>query len=41
MKCREKREIKDPQKTQLKNGRTAVKGTCLELGTKVFPIGKP
>ena len=34
VKCREKREIKDPQETTLKNGRPAVKGTCPECGTK-------
>ena len=41
VKSREKREIKDPQETQLKNGRPAVKGTCPECGTNVFRIGKP
>ena len=30
VKCREKREIKNPQVTELKNGRPAVKGTCPE-----------
>ena len=37
---REKREIKDPVETQLKNGRPAMKGTCPECGTNVFRIGK-
>jgi len=41
VKCRTKREIKDPQEVSLKNGRPAVKGTCPECGTKVFRIGKP
>ena len=41
VKCRTKREIKDPQEVTLKNGRPAVKGTCPECGTKVFRIGKP
>ena len=41
VKCREKREIKNPQITELKNGRPAVKGTCPECGTNVFRIGKP
>ncbi|GIS96519.1 MAG: hypothetical protein CM1200mP23_3250 [Nitrososphaerota archaeon] len=36
-----KREIKDPQETTLKNGRPAVKGTCPECGTNMFRIGKP
>jgi galactose-1-phosphate uridylyltransferase len=41
VKCREKREIKDPQETTLKNGRPALKGTCPVCGTNVFRIGKP
>ena len=41
VKCRTKREIKDPEETTLKNGRPAVKGTCPECGTKMFRIGKP
>ena len=41
VKCRTKREIKDPEEVTLKNGRPAVKGTCPECGTKVFRIGKP
>ena len=40
VKCRAKREIKDPEVTKLKNGRPAVKGTCPTCGTKVFRIGK-
>jgi Zn finger protein HypA/HybF involved in hydrogenase expression len=40
VKCRAKREIKDPQETTLKNGRPAVKGTCPKCGTNVFRIGK-
>ena len=40
VKCRDKREIKDPVETQLKNGRPAMKGTCPECGTNVFRIGK-
>ena len=41
VKCRTKREIKDPEEVTLKNGRPAVKGTCPECGTKMFRIGKP
>jgi|TARA_Y100000815_G_C13267397_1_gene471617 RNase P subunit RPR2 len=41
VKCRTKREIKDPEETTLKNGRPAMKGTCPECGTKMFRIGKP
>ncbi|MCH8085087.1 MAG: DUF5679 domain-containing protein [Nitrosopumilus sp.] len=40
VKCREKRDIKNPEETTLKNGRPAVKGTCPTCGTKVFRIGK-
>ena len=40
VKCRTKREIKDPQETTLKNGRPAMKGTCPECGTYMFRIGK-
>ena len=39
-KCREKREIKDPQQVTLKNGRPAARGACSQCGTKVFRIGK-
>ena len=41
VKCRTKREIKDPKEVSLKNVRPAVKGTCPECGTNVFRIGKP
>jgi len=40
VKCKAKREIKDPQATVLKNGRPATKGTCATCGTKMFRIGK-
>ncbi|MDH3618217.1 MAG: DUF5679 domain-containing protein [Nitrosopumilus sp.] len=40
VKCRAKRDIKDPKETTLKNGRPAVKGTCPKCGTNVFRIGK-
>ncbi len=39
MKCRAKREMKNPEKVTLKNGRPATKGTCPNCGTKVFRIG--
>ncbi|MBT8251585.1 MAG: hypothetical protein KJO99_01960 [Nitrosopumilus sp.] len=39
VKCRAKRDIKDPKETKLKNGRPAVKGTCPTCGTNVFRIG--
>ena len=40
VKCRAKRDVKDPKETTLKNGRPAVKGTCPKCGTNVFRIGK-
>lgn len=35
VKCREKRDIKDPQEVTLKNGRKAMQGTCPVCGTKL------
>jgi hypothetical protein len=40
LKCREKREITNPEQVTLKNGRPATKGDCPTCGTKVFRIGK-
>tara|TARA_Y100000034_G_C6697017_1_gene307173 strand:- start:393 stop:539 length:147 start_codon:yes stop_codon:yes gene_type:complete len=40
MKCKEKREIKDAEQVKMKNGRDAVKGTCVKCDTKMFKIGK-
>jgi RNase P subunit RPR2 len=40
VKCKEKREIKDPQEITMKNGRPATQGLCPECGTKMFKIGK-
>jgi hypothetical protein len=39
-KCRTKREIRDPKKVTLKNGRPATQGVCPNCGTKVFRIGQ-
>ncbi|MEE9202674.1 MAG: DUF5679 domain-containing protein [Dehalococcoidia bacterium] len=39
MKCRTKREMKNPEKVTLKNGRPATRGTCPNCGTKIFRIG--
>ncbi len=36
VKCREKREIKDPKEVEMKNGRPAIEGTCPVCGTKLF-----
>jgi NAD-dependent SIR2 family protein deacetylase len=40
VKCRAKREMKDPQVIKMKNGRPATKGVCPVCGTKMFRIGK-
>ena len=40
VKCRSKREMKDPEKITMKNGRPATKGICPSCGTKMFRIGK-
>ncbi|MDP6511280.1 MAG: DUF5679 domain-containing protein [Dehalococcoidia bacterium] len=39
MKCRTKREMKNPEKITLKNGRPATRGTCPNCGTKMSRIG--
>lgn len=39
MKCRQKREMKEPQEVTLKNGRPAVQGACTICGTKITVIG--
>ena len=38
VKCKAKREIKDPKDVTMKNGRPAATGTCSKCGTKVFKI---
>jgi RNase P subunit RPR2 len=40
VKCKAKREIKNPKQVTLRNGRPAVQGTCPQCGTKIFRIGK-
>ena len=40
VKCRAKREMKDPKSITMKNGRPATQGTCPTCGTKMFRIGK-
>ena len=40
VKCKSKREIRDPAQVTLKNGKPATSGTCSVCGTKVFRIGK-
>jgi len=39
VKCKAKRQVKDPQQVTLKNGKPALTGTCPECGRKVFKIG--
>lgn len=39
VKCRKKREMRNPTKTTLKNRRKATRGTCPVCGTKMFRIG--
>ena len=41
VKCRDKREIKDPVEVYAKKWQTCpMKGTCPDCGTNVFRIGK-
>ena len=40
MKCRTKREIKNPMAITMKNGRPATQGVCPVCGTKMFKIDK-
>jgi hypothetical protein len=40
LKCRTKREISNPTKVTLKNGRPATQGACPVCGTKITRIGK-
>ena len=40
VKCRAKREMKDPKAITMKNGRLASQGVCPTCGTKMFRIGK-
>ena len=39
MKCKAKREMKNPKPTTMRNGRKATQGTCAKCGTKMFRIG--
>ena len=40
LKCRTKREMRNPQQVTLKNGRPAKQGACPVCGTKMYRIGK-
>ena len=39
LKCREKREMRDPKEVTLKNERAAMQGTCAVCGTKITVMG--
>ncbi len=39
VKCKAKREVKDPKQITMKNGKPALSGLCPVCGTKVFKIG--
>ena len=39
VRCKTSREMKNPTKVVLKNGRKANKGTCPVCGVKMFRIG--
>ena len=39
VKCKTKREMKNEKPVTMKNGRTALSGTCSVCGTKMFKIG--
>ncbi len=40
VKCKQKREMKNPQKVTMKNGKPAMKGTCPVCGTGMYRIGE-
>jgi len=39
VKCKAKREMRNPQSITMKNKRKATRGTCPVCGTKMFRIG--
>ena len=41
VKCRAKKEMKNPKAVTMKNKKPATTGTCPTCGTKMFKIGKP
>lgn len=40
MKCKTQKEMKNYEYVTMKNGRKAVKGNCVDCGTKMFRILK-
>ena len=39
VKCKAKKDIKDPEEITMKNGKPALKGKCPDCGTGMFRIG--
>ena len=39
VKCKTKREMKNPKKVKMKNGKPATKGECPKCGTTLYRIG--
>jgi NAD-dependent SIR2 family protein deacetylase len=39
VKCKAKKEMKDPKEITMKNGKPAQQGTCPDCGTKMTKIG--
>ena len=40
LKCRTKREMRNPQQVTMKNGKPATSGSCPVCNTKMYRIGK-
>ncbi len=40
LKCRTRREMRNPTRVTLKNGRPATQGSCPVCGTRMYRIGK-
>ena len=38
VKCKAKKEMKEPQNVKMKNGRSAMKGKCPDCGTGLYRI---
>ncbi len=41
VKCKAPREIQDPRRITMKNGRPATEGRCPVCGSRIFKIGAP
>lgn len=39
VKCKAKKEMKNPEQVTMKNNKPATTGTCPDCGTKMFRIG--